>query len=100
MFQLVVLKKIDSSLWTEGRQVPGSIIWVRSAEAARHLVEGGLARWPQSAPSEIKPLEPSERKSFANRMVGPSIGLQSSNARGPKRPLLVSQVALVLPKRV
>lgn len=100
MYQLVVLKKIGSSLWTSGRNSPGDVIWVRSEEAARHLVESGLARWPVNEARQIKPMEPTERKSFANLMGTRSTGLQSSKEHGPGKQSSALRAALVLPKRV
>lgn len=64
MYQLIITTNLTSCLWTEPNRKPGDVVWVRSMEAARHLLENGFARWPNNAegPREIKPMEPTERK--------------------------------------
>lgn len=101
MYQLVVVNPISSSIWTEPNRQPGDVIWVNSPEAARHLIEQGLCKWPESIAKEVQgEAGPSERKSYGDRTVGPSTDSPSSNPRGPERLSSASAADLVLPERL
>ena len=100
VFQLVVVKKLTSSPWTEPNRNPGDIVWVNTEEAARHLIENGLCEWPKSAPREVKPMEPSERKSSGDRTGGPLTDSPSSSERGPEKLSSASAAVLVSPERL
>ena len=102
MYQLIVVANIAACAWTEPNRKPGDVVWVRTEDAARHLVENGLCKWPAAGdgPREVKPMEPSERKSFGDRMDGPSTDSPSSRESGPDKSLSASAAALVLPQRM
>jgi hypothetical protein len=88
MYQLILARDRVTSIWIEPGKKRGDAIWVQTAEQARHLVEGGFAEWPKTAPSEVQQFEgPAERKSFGSRTDGPSTDLLSSaSAHGLIRP--------------
>lgn len=100
-YQLIVVKPIAVSMWTEPNRQPGDVVWVNTMEAARHLLEAGLVRWPEGeTPREVQgEVVPQERKSFGDRTGGPSTASLSLSARGPERSLSASAAALVPPHR-
>lgn len=51
--QLEVLKRIDSSIWLEPGRKQGDVVWVNSADAARHLIEAGFCRLQEFAQGEF-----------------------------------------------
>jgi hypothetical protein len=105
MYQLIVVTPRASSIWFGGVKNPGDVVWVRSLDAARHLLEHGICKWPApketkpAGPTEIKPAGPAEKKFSADLTAGPSTGLRSSNAPGPEVLSSASAAALVPPQR-
>lgn len=101
MYQLVMLQDLASCIWLEGNRKEGDVVWVRSMESARHLVEGGYCRWPKTAPSEVQSdAGPTERKSFGDRTDGPSTDSPLSPENGSEKQSFASAAVLVPPRRV
>lgn len=112
MYQLIIVKPLTSSIWCPPNRRPGDVVWVRSMAAARGLLEGGFARWPDVGPQERPEIVPAEtkgaaevappeiRKSFAGRTAGRLTDSQSSSAHGQARLSSVSAAALVSPRRL
>lgn len=61
MFQLVVAQEIASSIYFPPNQKPGNVIWVRTRDVARHLVETGQCTWPKGTDAPIQPGKPMRR---------------------------------------
>lgn len=68
--QLEVVANITASAFTPPNQKPGDVVWVNTAEGARHLIEHGLCRLMAVEPP--KPAAPSEpRRPMRNSMAAP-----------------------------
>lgn len=92
MYQLVLLKSGVISQYFEPGKLAGDVVWVRSIEAAQHLIENHVAEWPKGAPREVQEdAAPAERKSFGDRTAGPLTDSPSSS--GPGKAILSSASA-------
>jgi len=102
MYQLIMQCDMHSSMWTEPNRVVGDVVWVKTLDAARHLVEGGFARWPAGMAMEVQAdAGPTEtKKLFGDRTDGPSTVSPSSSRDGQERLSSASAAGLVLPHRV
>lgn len=114
MYQLIVSKPISTCIWCEPNRKPGDVIWVRSMQAARQLLELGLCKWPDAGPQERAEFAPGEHKdgaplegvppplpkSSAGPQAGRLTGSQLSIPYGERKRLSASAAALVLPKRL
>lgn len=96
--QLIVLKPIGSSIYVP-RSNPGDVVWVKTEEAARHLIEHGLCALP---PENAQKPEPGDvlPKSAGEADPGRSTASPSSKERGPVRRWFASAAALVSPRRI
>src|SRR5687768_16213467 len=59
--QLVVVKGRTTTRWTEANLKPGDVVWV-DEEAARHLLENGICKWPEAGPKNAVLAGPGETK--------------------------------------
>ena len=104
--QLIVVRALASSIWTSGNHVPGDVVWVRTEEAARHLIEGGFCKLPtgrdgQAGAKETKPAEvPETKKSFGEATIIPSTASPESSEPGKTKLWYASAEALVSPQRM
>ena len=105
MYQLICVRSFES-IWT-GPQKAGDVVWVRTLDAARHLIEQGICKWPAPetekkpiGPAFTKPAEPAEKKSSAAPMAGPSTASASSSEPGPQKLSSASAAALVPAQRL
>jgi hypothetical protein len=98
MIQLVVLKRIDSSIYFEPRQKPGNVVWVNTEAIARELIDAGLCRLPE-LPKNLQ--EPPDAKKFSGGAVaGLSTASPLSKESGKARLSSVSAADLVLRRRL
>jgi hypothetical protein len=101
MYQLIMLQDLESSIWLEPGRKQGEAVWVKSKEAAQHLIEKGICSWPEGAPREVQQeVGPSERKQLGEQTDGPSTALPSSSESGPEPLSSASAGDLVLPHRL
>lgn len=102
MYQLIIEKPVMSCIWFDGSKQPGDVVWVRTIEAARHLIEGGMARWPREMASQVQEdVGPSETKKFFGELMGgPSIGSPLLNPGGSAKLSSASAAALVSPHKI
>lgn len=97
MIQLIVVRPIVSSIWTQPNLRPGDVAWVRDAAAARHLIENGFCQLPGEAAEKLE--APQRPKSVGGASRGRSIASPSSRVRGPRRPSRAWAAALVSSQR-
>jgi len=101
MYQLVVKRPIASSIWLEPNRKPGDVVWVRSLQAARTLIEGGFCSWHAEGPTQAAEAGPQEtKKSSLETQDGPSTDSATSNQSGAAGPLSASAQVLVSPHRL
>jgi len=82
LFQLIIVKPLQSSAWTEPNRKPGDVVWVRNLIAARHLIEAGFAKFPEAGPTETPEAGPSEKKLLGERQNGRSTDSPVSTRSG------------------
>lgn len=96
--QLVVARAGVTTIWTQANLNIGDVVWVNE-DAAEHLLEHGICKWPSIGPKESKPAGPSELKSSGDRTDGHATVSPLLNQRGEDRLSSVSAADLVSPQR-
>lgn len=80
MSQTCQMRARIKGIIAEGRVRPGVVFWT-TTERARLYIEQGVAE--PNIPSETKPMEPAEKKSFVAALDGRSTDSPKSIADGP-----------------